>query len=101
MRAASGMPDEIFAALQNWDREARTDNSWSGNVYGCGILECCGSPLGDRDLLEQTMRRLPRRPAHELRNLVHELDRRILAKFPVQLDQYHRWWHANFPWDYD
>jgi hypothetical protein len=92
---------EIFGALQNWDREARTHRSWSSHQYGCRVRECYDSPLDDRDTLEQAMRRLSRRPARELRNLVHELDRRILAKFPVQLDHYHRWWHADFPWDYD
>jgi hypothetical protein len=95
------MPGEVFAALQNWDREARSHNAWFRHAYGCGVRECCGSPLDDRELLEQTIRRLPRRPAQELRSLIHELDRHILAKFPAQLDHYHRWWHADFPWDYD
>ncbi|GAA4694080.1 hypothetical protein GCM10023198_12130 [Promicromonospora umidemergens] len=98
---AERLPGEVFAALQNWDREARTRNPWSRRAYGCGARECRGSPLDDRDLLERTIHRLPRRPARELRALVRELDRRILAKFPVQLDHYHRWWHADFPWDYD
>lgn len=98
---AEAFPGEVFGALQNWDREARTRSPWSRYGYGCGEPECCGSPIADRDLLEQTMQHLRRRPARELRELVHELDRRILAKFPAQLDHYHRWWHADFPWDYD
>jgi hypothetical protein len=98
---AETFPGEVFGALQNWDREARTHRPWGRYGYGCGTRECCGSPLADRDTLEQAMRRLPRRSARELRDLVHELDRRILAKFPFQLDHYHHWWHTDFPWDYD
>jgi hypothetical protein len=94
-------PGQIHGALVNWEREARTRNPWGRFSYGCGIRECCGSPIDDRDLLELTIHRLPRRSAQELRTLVHSMDARIMAKFPVQLDHYHQWWHTDFPWNYD
>lgn len=94
-------PGEIFAALANWEREARTTNPWSRFSYGCGIRECCGAPLDDRDALERAIHRLPRRPAQELRRLVRSIDDRILAKFPARLDHFDRWWHTDFPWNYD
>jgi hypothetical protein len=94
-------PGQIFDALQNWDREARTTNPWIRSSYGCGVPECCGVPREDRDVLERAMHRLPQRPAQELRRLVRAIDDRILSKFPARLDHYHRWWHTDFPWDHD
>jgi hypothetical protein len=101
IRLNETVPGEVFAALQRWDRKARNHRPWGKPGYGCGEPGCCGSPFEDRELLERTMHRLPRGLARELRDLVHELDRRILAKFPAQLDHYHRWWHADFSWNYD
>ncbi|WP_344100746.1 hypothetical protein [Myceligenerans crystallogenes] len=101
MTLLEAWPGEISGALSNWDREARTRNHWRSHAYGCGIRECCGSPIDDRDVLERTIHRLPRGLSKELRSLVRELDDRILARFPVRLDHYHHWWHTEFPWDYD
>jgi hypothetical protein len=92
-------PGETFTALTNWEREARTSKPWGPYSRGCGTPECCGSPRNDRDLLEHAIRRLPKRPAQELRRLVLSVDDRILAKFPARLDYSHRWWHTDFPWD--
>ncbi|GAB4083444.1 hypothetical protein GCM10028784_00740 [Myceligenerans cantabricum] len=94
-------PGQIHGALLNWEREARRRNPWSRNSYGCGIRECCGLPIDDRDLLELTIHRLPRRSARELRVLVRSIDERIMAKSPVKFDHQQHWWHADFPWIYD
>ncbi|MFI8524846.1 hypothetical protein ACIGB8_10385 [Promicromonospora sukumoe] len=98
---AEHWPGEIFNALGNWEREARTSRPWGRYSYGCGVRECCGAPRDDRDILEETICRIPRRPAQELRRLVRSIDDRILAKFPARLDHFHRWWHVDFPWDGD
>ncbi|WP_253870370.1 hypothetical protein [Promicromonospora umidemergens] len=93
-------PGQIHDSLQNWEREARRTNPWIRPSNGCDISGCCGAPRDDRDILEQAIHRLPRRSAQELRRLVRAIDERILSTFPARLDHYHRWWHADFPWNH-
>jgi hypothetical protein len=93
-------PGSIFTALRNWEREASDSRRWPRFYYGCRTRGCCEDIRDDRDILDDAIRRLPKRPAQELRRLVESMDDRILARFPAKLDYSHRWWHIEFPWDY-
>ncbi|HEX2144434.1 MAG TPA: hypothetical protein VHG10_08000 [Glycomyces sp.] len=87
---------DIAEAYRTWRRKAdRPIPSPIGSGFDgeCGIWGCCPP---SRNALELAMRRLPKRPARELRRLVAVLDDRFLKRtFPDPTAPPGPWWHRR------
>jgi len=86
-------PGDVASALDRWRRIANrpTPNPLGyGFAAQCGIWGCCPP---SREALDIAIRRLPPRPARELRRLVAPLDERFLDRtYPDPTAPPGPWW---------
>lgn len=84
-------PGEIADAFRNWQRTVGGPARRARDYALHADCEYCNPP--SRDSLEIALRRLPRRPARELRRLVAPLDERYLRlTIPLPSKPPGPWW---------
>lgn len=69
-------PGTFLTALRQWRYFVRNPyrRLWVDDDTGCGYFECCGDPWQAREILEETLHKLPRPERAELRKILADLD---------------------------